>query len=299
MNKIISFENPLVSVCIPTYNRADRLKRAVEKILDCTYKNVEIIISDNASTDHTQEVCAQLCTSSPMIHYFRHNLNQGPTKNFEFARSKVSGKYFVWLGDDDYFSSNYISLCVRELEADPLLVLVSGLAAYHKGDDVLTQYGNIVQPVSNLGIIRVLEYIFKVWDNSIFCGVYRTESVASCAAPNCLAGDWVWVAEVLLEGRVKILPNVYIYRQQGDSTSSTVDRIVEVLGLPPWHATYPWLVIPNNIAYQIAFRSSFYGKSMVLKKYFIYFLIFFSSLAKQFSIFISSKIEMLKLKLKF
>lgn len=248
-------EWPLVSVCIPSYNRADRLRRAVDRLLRCTYPNLEIIISDNASTDHTQEVCRELARANPHLRYFRQEENIGPTRNFEFARSQAAGRYFLWHADDDYLDADYIELCVRELEGDPLLVLVAGTGAYHGGESVVTFRGNVIQAVGRSGFARALRYAFLVEDNAMFYGVYRREAVADCHMPNCLGGDAVWLAEVLLRGRARILANTCIYWEMSDNASASPQRIAATLRIARWQGDYPWLALPFNLAREIDFSA--------------------------------------------
>jgi len=272
MSEISTSSMPLVSVCIPTYNRADRLRRAVESLLSSTYSNLEIIISDNASSDHTQQVCTELCNRNGNIRYFRHSFNQGPTKNFEYARSQATGKYFLWHGDDDHLEAGYIKACVTELENDFSLILVSGIAAYHRGDHEITHHGKVTQPQSSLPLLRALTYLLFVEDNAVFCGLYRLKEISECGLPNVLAGDWAWVADVLLRGRVQVLPSTYVYREFGDSTSSSVHRIVSMIHAPAWHARFPWLAIALNIADFLAWKSAVYANRSLLKRLSIYLL---------------------------
>lgn len=248
--------DPLVSVCIPTYNRAGKLERAVQALTECSYKNLEIIISDNASCDETQNICNALSASDSRVKYFRHPENQGPTKNFEFARGQAAGKYFLWHGDDDYLDPHYIRTCVDALERDPSLVLVSGLAAYHDADNTLTHYGNVIQSDSNYPLFRVLKYLWLVGDNSIFCGIYHVDRVKGIKVPNCLAGDWVWVADVLLEGRARVISTVHVHREFEDSTSSSKARIVSILNAPRWHGKFPWIAQILNVARHLIFQSN-------------------------------------------
>ena len=273
--------SPLVSVCVPTYNRADRLRRAVDKVLQCSYANLELIISDNASPDHTQQVCEELAEADPRVRYFRHPVNQGATRNFEFARAQATGKYFLWHADDDHLDPDYIERCVAELEADPSLVLVAGVAAYHRGDHVTAFHGNVMQPAWRWGFARALHYIFFMEDNSIFCGLYRREAVRDCHPPIRLAGDSVWVAEVLLYGGAKVLPSTYVYREASDGLSVSPKSMVAAVGGPAWQGEHPWLAVPINLADGLAFGSSKYRHRNVLLQASVYASVFLVSFTKQ------------------
>lgn len=242
----------MVSVCIPTYNRANQLRKAIQSLLNSDYSNIEIIISDNASVDQTFEICHEFLSKNAVVRYFRHPENIGPTRNFEFARAQAVGEYFLWLGDDDFLEKNYISSCVERLEGDESMVLVSGKAAYHRGDGLITNNGLIHDLSSNNPLQRVLKYLFFVGDNAIFYGVYRRHKVRTCFIPNCLAGDWIWIALVLLRGRAVMMPDVTIIREYGENMGISPAAIVKVIGAPSWHGALPLLAIFFNSAKYIS-----------------------------------------------
>jgi glycosyltransferase involved in cell wall biosynthesis len=238
---------PLVSVCIPTYNRCEQLKSAVFSVMNGTYEHIAIIISDNASSDGTQEWCESICATDSRISYFRHEVNQGPTKNFEFARAKANGKYFMWLGDDDYLSSDYIEVCVAELETDESIALVSGVGVFHSGKSFLERRSDLFQLTNSQVFILIAKYLWLVRDNSIYYGIYRFEMVKGISQMNCVAGDWIWIAEILVYGKARMLDTVVIHRAQGGTTSSSFENIVKVLGAPAWQARYPRAAIAMNL----------------------------------------------------
>ena len=118
-------EPPLVSIGIPTYDHPEGLRR----ILDCaagqTYRNLEIIVSDNGSPDAgVLEIANRCAAEDARIRVFRQPGNIGPFKNHEFVKQQAHGKYFAWFSDDDEFPENYVEVCVRHLEAEKNAVLV-------------------------------------------------------------------------------------------------------------------------------------------------------------------------------
>lgn len=284
-------KSPLVSVCVPTYNRAEKLSLAIKKIQEQSYGNLEIIISDNCSSDDTQSLCIKLEKEDDRIKYYRHTNNMGPTKNFEFARTKATGKYFMWHGDDDYLDKNYIKMCVDELELNRGYSLVSGLGAYiYNKTGHIDHYGNIIQLNSKYSLFRVVKYLWNVGENSIFCGVYRRSKLETCNMPNVLAGDWIWISQVLLKGKAKVIDNIFVNRSYGDNTSSSYDRIIEIIGAPKWHAKHPWFAMSKNFL-------SFYLKQ---KKFLLGIISFFVIFVKGSWFFFKrySKLSVLKRYLK-
>ena len=98
----------LVSVGIPTYNRPQGLRLALECVTLQTYKNLEIIISDNFSTNPEVElVIKEYKDKDQRIRYFRNSENIGATKNFDLVLEKATGKYFMWAADDDEWDNEH------------------------------------------------------------------------------------------------------------------------------------------------------------------------------------------------
>jgi glycosyltransferase involved in cell wall biosynthesis len=96
---------PLVSVGIPTRNRSHSLRCAVASVLCQTYAPVELIISDNASTDSTMQYCRDVCAVNSSILYLRSDANHGAAHNFNTVLLSSHGDYFMWLGDDDWLDA--------------------------------------------------------------------------------------------------------------------------------------------------------------------------------------------------
>ena len=112
-------KEPLVSVGIPTYNQPDGLRRTLECIVGQTYRNIEIIVSDNDSPDpRVASVGAEFRERDARVRYFRQLRNVGPTENFRFVLGKASGKYFMWAADDDFWETEFIEKLAELLEKD-------------------------------------------------------------------------------------------------------------------------------------------------------------------------------------
>lgn len=106
--------NPLITIGIPTYNRADGyLPGVLECATSQTYQNIEIIVSDNCSSDSTEDVINNIDDSR--LIYIRHNKNIGPNNNFNFCLEKANGLYFLLLHDDDLIDKDFIEACVNKI----------------------------------------------------------------------------------------------------------------------------------------------------------------------------------------
>ncbi len=127
-----------VSILIPTFNREDYLPRAVESALKQDYPDIEVIVSDNASTDGTEEVVKKY-DDNLRFKYFRNKENIGMVANWRKALNKyATGKYFMILSDDDYLiDDRYISKAVKliETENDVVMVYANGYLHYESTNE--------------------------------------------------------------------------------------------------------------------------------------------------------------------
>jgi len=108
-------ETPLVSVVIPTFNRADTLRVALDSALSQTYTNIEVIVSDDGSTDRTEELVASY--DDPRVRYRRNHGNLGQTLNNRAGFLAAQGKYIANLHDDDWWTPEFLSKLIPPLEA--------------------------------------------------------------------------------------------------------------------------------------------------------------------------------------
>lgn len=121
-------EYPLVSVLIPTYNRSELLKNALDSILKQDYPNIEIIVSDNASTDSTNIVLKEYSEKYSFIRYYRNKENLGGFRNYILVTEKMRGKYFFLLPDDDYLIDGaFFREAVEIMEKNYKVSLVRGI----------------------------------------------------------------------------------------------------------------------------------------------------------------------------
>lgn len=130
---------PLVSVLIPTYNRPELLELALDSVLNQTYKNIEIIISDDSTNDLTQEMIQPYLMKYPNIKYIKNPYSL-EEKNFEQCFNLASGMYVNFLMDDDLFHIEKIERMVRILESNEKVTLVTSVR------ELIDEHGAILPP---------------------------------------------------------------------------------------------------------------------------------------------------------
>jgi len=111
-----------ITVGIPTFNRADLLSQAIESVLEQTYRNFRLIVSDNASTDETRELVASV--SDPRLEYVRAETNIGMIGNFNRVIELAETEFLMLLPDDDRLYPDYLGAVVDVLERNPRVGLV-------------------------------------------------------------------------------------------------------------------------------------------------------------------------------
>jgi glycosyltransferase involved in cell wall biosynthesis len=112
-----SVNPPLVSICIPTYNRPEYFRRAVESCLAQTYPHFEVIITDNSTNDDTKDMAAKW--TDPRLRYYSNNGNIGLMESGKRVLSLATGQYTKFLMDDDLLKPRFLELMVKRLEENP------------------------------------------------------------------------------------------------------------------------------------------------------------------------------------
>lgn len=113
---IQAIEQPLISVVIPTYNRADLIKRAISSVLEQSYRNLEIIVVDDNSQDNTESVVQGI--DDDRIHYYRQTTNQGGSVARNEGIRKSQGKYIAFLDSDDLWLPSKLESQLQAINAN-------------------------------------------------------------------------------------------------------------------------------------------------------------------------------------
>jgi len=248
----------LVSIGIPTYNRAAGLQRAAASVLGQTHRELELVISDNASTDATPELCAQLAAGDVRVRVVRQPFNRGPTANFNAVLEQLRGEHVMLLADDDTLDRSFVERCRASLVAEPQLSIVHGRTCFVDGED--TEYGTDFDVTAADPGERVLHYLSRVHDNGAFYGLMRADAMrAALPVPNMLGADWAWMSRLLFQGPLRVRPDTELRRSYGGASTS-FERIAEILALPAGVARRPTAGIVANLHRDIRAGSPVYDR---------------------------------------
>jgi len=110
---------PLITIGMPVYNGGKHIRRALNSILSQTYRDFELIISDNASTDETSTICREYAVNDGRIRYVRQPANRGAMANFRFVLQEANSKFFMWSAADDIRSPDFLAANLSFLQSHP------------------------------------------------------------------------------------------------------------------------------------------------------------------------------------
>jgi glycosyltransferase involved in cell wall biosynthesis len=108
---------------MPVYNGANYISVAIASCLNQDLPDLELIITDNASTDATEEICREFASRDPRVRYVRNPKNLGAAPNYNLGFKMARGRYFKWCAHDDFISRDYLSATVAALQAAPAATL--------------------------------------------------------------------------------------------------------------------------------------------------------------------------------
>lgn len=121
-----AMQYPLVSLGLPVRNGQDYIGQAIDSVLAQTYPNLELVISDNCSSDRTQEICRSYAQRCPWVRYHRQQVDLGAVGNFEWLAQHARGDYFMWIAHDDTRSPDTVAEFVSGLRRHPDAVIIYG-----------------------------------------------------------------------------------------------------------------------------------------------------------------------------
>lgn len=231
---------PYVSLALFVYNGEKFIAEAIRSILDQDFRDFELIITDNTSTDGTEAICRQFAASDSRINYVHNerNLGAGPNQNKGFGLS--SGKYFKWCACDDRLGPGYLSRCVAVLDANPDAVLAFGRTETIDQDGhALPLIGSMLSSLEGLGPARRFQQVIaEQFDNYEIFGLFRRDALAKSLLHRPYYGsDHTLLCEMALLGRFFLVPDVVFYNRDHADRSVKVNTPLDSRKRTEWQCT--------------------------------------------------------------
>jgi len=219
----MSQETPRVSIGMPVFNEARFLRESLDSLLNQEYRDFELIISDNASTDETGQICEEYASRDSRIRYFRNEKNLGMTLNFFEGFKRARGDYFMMAAGHDLRNRDYLRRCVEVLDHHPEVILAYGRT------DACDLDGNFVCVIPVYAETRGLsasERLRKVIRNTGSCflmyGVIRIDPLRqSSILIESYGADTIVIAELSLQGEFWHIPETALVARMPEDRKLT------------------------------------------------------------------------------
>lgn len=212
---------PLVSIGMPLYNAERYLEETLDSILAQTFTDFELIVSDNASIDGTDEICRRYAAMDSRIKYSRNPRNMGATYNYNRTFALASGAYFRHNAYDDTLAATYLERCVAVLDNDPEVVLVYPLPVFVDEDGNPHPEGKFRRCRLDLRMKEPHERLRAVIHSGgpgsmcdpVF-GLFRSSALRRTPVlGNFISADAILLAEIALHGQIAEIPEALFYER--------------------------------------------------------------------------------------
>ena len=205
----------LVSIAMPIYNRPIEMKRALDSILNQSYSNFELIISnDNSPNPEIDKIVREYAELDNRIKYFKQEASLRTVENYLFVLKKSAGKYFMWLADDDWLDVNFVEDCFIFLENNIDYSICEGKCIYQDNGTVIHSNSSISYTSENKWI-RAIGYYYNVTLNGYMYGLIRKSCLDQIEFKNEIGFDWEIVGSLFYQGKIKVLDTTSHYITKG------------------------------------------------------------------------------------
>jgi glycosyltransferase involved in cell wall biosynthesis len=209
---------PRLSIGLPVYNGEKYISESMDALLGQSFTDFELIISDNASTDNTSDICRRYAELDSRVRYFRQPRNIGLSPNHNFVAEQARGELFKWASNDDLYAADLIERCIDALDRQPDVVLVHSWTA--QIDDSGTVTKALEYPLrtsSRRPPERFRSLLFDSGGDDDY-GVIRTDVLRRTAMNGSYHhADRTIVAELALHGRFYQVPDWLYFRRQHET----------------------------------------------------------------------------------
>jgi len=205
---------PRLTVGLPVYNGEKYLAESLDALLGQSYGDFRLIISDNASTDGTEEICRDYLAKDPRISYFRQPVNIGATPNHNYCFAQSGSELFKWASYDDLYGRDLLARCIEALDDDPYLVLAHAYQAIIDGaGDIVLKVDYPLTTDNPHAPERFRSMLFTVGGDD-FYGVMRSDVLRRTPLNGSYHhSDRTIMAELALYGRFYQVPELLFFRR--------------------------------------------------------------------------------------
>jgi len=211
----------VLSIGMPVYNGENVIKKSLDSLLSQSFTDFELIISDNASTDSTEDICRNYAALDNRIKYIRQDNNLGMYSNFLYVLEMATGKYFMWNAADDCRSPDYIECNIEFLESNPEFVASTSPNCYEGEEELFHKHiqfeieGNLYE--------RLKILLVNCWhSHGLFYALIRLSILREINLPKhpFIAEDWLIDMYLLTKGPIKRITKGLLISGKGGISNS-------------------------------------------------------------------------------
>ena len=213
---------PLVSIGLPIYNEEHFAAEALESLLSQSFGDFELIISDNASTDGTADICREYAEKDPRILYHRLKTNIGGVANTNRTFELSNSEYFFWASGHDLWDRTFISQCLKILEDDESVVLCYPIAKWLQYDGTV---GDVIHShIETRGLGRFAKFNIVLWGIQYaypMYGIMRSSALRkSRLLEYTIATDVLLLTDLSFYGAFAEISEPLLYMRQSESSGN-------------------------------------------------------------------------------
>lgn len=266
---------PFVSIGLPVFNGEEYIRESIDSLLSQTFKDFELIISDNASSDATEKICRDYEAKDKRIKYFRQTENIGSVKNFTFVREKgAQSKYFMWAAHDDYWDKNWLEVLLANIKPNDLGV---------RGKVVNINHSGKIQGPTSVTSFNEGQVLKVFMDNEKNCrgfywyALFNTQLLSKVKMSlldfSTFGSDVLFIAHMVQFGSLRTINETSQYYRRHDASTTNL-------------FAKDWFGFRKLFYYIFPINTYIYTLSIIDKKYkpLIFFAIPFKYVKSQFNI---------------
>lgn len=229
---------PRLTIGLPVYNGENYLAESLDALLGQSYEDFEMVISDNASTDGTADICRRYVNRDPRIRYIRQPRNIGLQPNHNFVIRQAKGELFKMASHDDLYGRDLLKCCVKALDEHPEAVIA------HCREAMIDTSGNALKLITYSAAVdspqasqRFRSMLFDGWDDYTY-GVMRTKVLCRTHLHRSHHfADRTFNTELSLHGPFAMVPELLYFRRDHPERTSPYTVRTRCVYLDPRRAS--------------------------------------------------------------
>ena len=269
------FIHSKVVICIPVFNEEKFIYETLSSVIQQTWKDFIVVISDNASTDKTAIICQEICSIDSRFYYIRQETNIGASANFYYLYKNSTSPYFMWLGAHDLLDTEFLSTHINILDKtdEYFLSYSSTQWVNEESKDTHITSSSDLDDIQGIPLVRYLKSINIINECTAINQLIRRNALENHTLASCIKSDHIILSRILYMGKIHKV-NTPLYKRRAINIRSTeqIERITGKKGLAPdIHAfIYAHLKdfdkLEKNFLVKVIFRPIIY---LILKDRFI------------------------------